>query len=97
LRLPFEHRQAKSAFGDEGVTGQWFKRFGQAVGLDLVVTRNDPDLAPVFHPDLRGTGHMARRVKRHAHTVHVAHRTKGDGFQRDVSQPVADHRGGGVG
>ena len=48
------------------------KGLGQPVVDDLVVSRRDKDFACDFDADLRRSGHMARRMERHARIPDLA-------------------------
>ena len=69
LRPPAIDRQAEGRFGDEDMAAQRLEGGGDAVILELVVARSDPDLAALLDPDLRRAEHMAGGVKRHADAV----------------------------
>jgi hypothetical protein len=73
------------------------ERLGQTVGLGLVVARDDPDLAAHLDPDLGRAGHVARRVEGDRASPIREPRHRDLRRDRDVAQPVADHRRGGVG
>ena len=85
-RRPGGDRRPEGVFADEGVAAQWLERRRQAVGIALVVARDDPDLARHVDPDLRRAGHMSRGVKADARAPQLPHLAIGDGIQRDVAQ-----------
>ena len=94
LRLPAVDRQAEGGFGDEHVAAHRLEGRAGAIVLQLVVARGDPDLAAVLQPHLRRAEHVARRVQRQAHAVHVDPLAVGQRLQTDVSaQPRAQHAG----
>ncbi len=69
----------------------------QPVGVDLVVARDDPDLARLFEADLGRAGDVAGRVKRDGDSTDAAPLAEADRLERDRAEAVGDDRGGGRG
>mmetsp|Transcript_23891 Transcript_23891/g.43387 ORF Transcript_23891/g.43387 Transcript_23891/m.43387 type:complete len:319 (-) Transcript_23891:459-1415(-) len=92
LGRPAKDGQAKGAFGDEMVALDRLERGREAIIDDFVIPRDDPNLARNLNPDLRRTGHMARRVKGHKRLTDLARLAIADRVQRNVAQPVPHDR-----
>ena len=98
LGFPAVDRQAEGGFGDEGVTAHRLERRAGAVGLDLVVTGRDPDLAPVFQAYLGRAEHMAGGVEAEGDAVVIEGFAVGQGLQVDIgAQTAAQDAGAGGG
>ena len=66
---------------------------GSASGIfvQLVVARCHPNLALVFHPDLRGSQHMPGRMKRDIHLTNTQPHSVGQGLKSDVAQSLSQY------
>jgi hypothetical protein len=95
-RRPAVDRQPERRLGDEGVAAHRLERGAGRVGLDLVVAADDPHLAAVLEAHLGRAEHVAGRMQRHAHAVHVERLAVGQRAQRDAgAEPRAQHALGG--
>jgi len=65
-RGPAEDRQRESGFADEGVAADGLERSAGRVGGKLVIARDDPYLAAVLDPHLRGPEDVSGRMERNA-------------------------------
>ena len=92
LRAPAIDRQAEGRFGDEGVTADRLEGRRNAVALELVVARGDPNLALRGDANLRGTQHMAGGMKRKLDPVARQDLAIRRRLDRDVAQALAQDR-----
>ena len=94
LRAPAVDRQAEGRLGDEGVTAQRLEGGRNAVALELVVARGDPNLALRSDANLRGAQHVAGRMKRKLDPVARQDLAVSRRLDRDVAQALAQDRRG---
>ena len=92
LRAPAVDRQAEGRLGDEGVTADRLEGGRNAVALELVVARGDPDLALRGDANLRGTQHMAGGMKRNLDPVARQDLAVRRRLDRDIAQTLAQDR-----
>src|SRR5207253_6809495 len=64
LCRPAVDRQAKSRFGDKGMTAHWLEGRAGWVGLEFVISRDHPDFTPMLDADLGRAEDMPGRVQR---------------------------------
>ena len=83
-RRPAVDRQAERRLGDEGVAADRLERRTGRVRGELVVARDDPDLAAMFQPHLGRAEDVTGRVKRDADAVVIDRLAVGQGVDDRV-------------
>ena len=93
--------KAEGRFGDEGMAADRLERRAGRIGIGLVVTGDDPDLATVLEPDLRRAEDVAGRMQRQPHPAEIDRRpvvegVDGGGAAESAQQHLPAGRGGQI-
>lgn len=84
--------QAECTLCDEVVAPDRLERGREAIINDLVITGGHPDFTIHFNADLRGAGHVARRMEGHGCPTDGTLFAISDPLGHDITQAVAHNR-----
>ena len=84
LGCPSKNGKSEGAFGDEVVAFHGFEWGGDAVIVEFIVPRNDPNFALMLESDLRGTGYVSGGMKGNVDAVDADGLAEGKGLEGDV-------------